>query len=230
MTDKNTVIIDLEESERTQTGELSEIVSVEASGVLSVKNVSDKNRIWNVRVHVAGSRDKTSISEDVIGVGEVDAGGTWQTQYQIQIDRPILTLTETFDTCCSVSTPEAHWAYVHGKENPVRITLRVKNESDGQLDALVINKTVPPELSNIRIENVQSGNASFDESLRVIVWKDFIIYPHEDSVLTVTATGTVDTTDPKNAGEVSVTYRGESLQRSSLDPDLTALTDFMTGI
>ncbi len=230
MSEHKTIIIDLEESERTQIGELSGLETTEASGVLSVKNVSEKSRIWNTKIHVGGCRDRTDIGNDVISAGEIDVGAKWQMDYKIKIDRPLLTLTETYDTCSTIPSESPHWAYVHGKDNPVKITLRVKNDSGGPIDNIVLNKTMPPQLSDIKIESVKSGEASFDEGTRQLVWKNFIVYPNEDSVLVVTAIGRVDDVTIKNAGEITVTYRAEDQQRSVLYPDLTAQTDFLSGI
>ncbi|MBD3406208.1 MAG: DUF11 domain-containing protein [Candidatus Lokiarchaeota archaeon] len=225
-----TVVIDLEETERSRIGELSDLEASEASGVLSVNNISEANRIWNVRVLLNDSRTKTSYSEDVLQAGEIDTGGRWESQYTITIDKPILTLTEVYDTCQTVETELPHWAYVHGKDNPVKITIVVKNETDGQMDNIILNKTIPPELMDVKIESSKSGVAEYDEGTRQIVWKDFIIYPNEDSQIVITATANVEDVEPKNAGEIVVTYRAEGQQRSALLPDMTALTEFLSGI
>ncbi|TXT57750.1 MAG: hypothetical protein BAJATHORv1_10454 [Candidatus Thorarchaeota archaeon] len=225
-----TVVIDLEETETSRIGELSDLEASEASGVLSVNNVSESNRIWNVRVLLNDSRAKTSYSEDILQAGEIDTGGKWESQYTITIDKPILTLTEVYDTCKTVDTEAPHWAYVHGKDNPVKITIVVKNETDGQMDNIILNKTIPMELTDIKIESTKSGVAEYDEGTRQIVWKDFIIYPNEDSQIIITGTGNVDDVDPKSAGEIVVTYRAEGQQRSGLKPDMTALTEFLSGI
>ncbi|MHA2005357.1 MAG: hypothetical protein ACW960_14890, partial [Candidatus Thorarchaeota archaeon] len=141
MSEEGTVVIDLEETEKTAVGELSGLERAEARGVLSVNNVSDRSRIWNVRVLLEETAGGTSFSEESISAGEIDAGAKWETDYKIDIKKPILTLTERFDTCGTVQTDEPHWAYVYGKENPVKITIKVKNETDGQLDNIVLNKT-----------------------------------------------------------------------------------------
>jgi len=229
LTEHKTVIIDLEESEKVRLDGLSALQGVETSCVLRVKNPTEKNRIWNVKIHVPGSRSGTDIAQDVLSAGEIDAGHSWQSNYKVKVDAPILKLSETYDAC-QVATEDVRWAYVSGKENAVRITLRVKNESDGQFDAVVVNKSIPSELSNVQVENVQSGVAEFDEGTRQVVWKDFVVFPHEESVLRLTAVAALDDAEPKNGGEVVVTYKAEGQQRSTLSPDLTSLTDFVTGI
>ncbi|MFX1369148.1 MAG: hypothetical protein ACFFAY_11155, partial [Promethearchaeota archaeon] len=153
MNEHKTIIIDLEESERITLGEYSELKGANASGVLSVNNVSERSRIWNVRVLFKEGRMGTSISEASLPAGEVDAGSKWENNYDVDIPEPILTLKETFDTCSSVDTEDPHWAYVYGKENPVRITITLRNETDGQLDNMVLNKTIPPELSGVNVES-----------------------------------------------------------------------------
>ena len=230
MSENRKVVIDLEETEKSELGETSELKNIEASGVLSVNNVSEKSRIWNVKVLLNESRDKTDIGEEILTAGEVDAGGKWENEYGISVKAPIVTFTEVFDTCGTVETEDPHWAYVLGKENPVRITLTIKNETEGELDNIILNKTIPPELSNIEVVSTKSGVAEYDEGTKQIVWKDFVIYPKESSELVISATGTVEDIEPKSAGEVVITYRGEGQQRSSLDPDLSALTEFLTGI
>ena len=228
--ERKNVIIDLEESEETKLSGTNDLEGMKVSGLLTVNNVSEKSRIWNVRVHLGDSRDGTDIGEEDISAGEVDAGATWDHKYEISADEPIVTFTEIFDTCGDIETEEPHGAYVKGKENPVKITLRIKNETDGELNDIILNKTIPPELSDVRVVSAKSGTAEYDEGTRLVVWKDFVIYPQEESTLVVAAKGNVEDTTPRSAGEVVLTYRAEGEQRSVLTPDLTALTEFLTGI
>ncbi|MGY5874632.1 MAG: hypothetical protein RTU30_02705 [Candidatus Thorarchaeota archaeon] len=230
MSENKKVIIDIEETEKTVIGELSELERIETSGVLSVNNVSEQSRIWSVRVLLGDSRKATNIPEESLPAGEVDTGSKWETDYDVTVSAPILTLTEVFDTCSTEASEDPHWAYAFGKDNPVKITIRVKNEADSQLDNIILNKTIPPELSNVMVDSTSSGVAEYDEGTRQVVWKDFLVYPGEESTLVLTAKGIAEDVDSKNAGEVVVSYRGEGLQRSSLDPDMTALTEFLTGI
>ncbi|MHA2396542.1 MAG: hypothetical protein ACXAC0_07550, partial [Candidatus Thorarchaeota archaeon] len=203
---------------------------VDASGVLSVNNVSERSRIWNVKVLLGETRDSTDIEDDTLTGGEIDVGGKWETNYGVAVGAPILTFKEVFDTCGTIKTEEPHWAYVSGKENPVKITLTVTNETDGELDNIILNKTIPPELTNIEIVSAKSGTAEYDEGTKQVVWKDFVIYPHESSSLEISAIGLVEDTEPRKAGSIVITYRGEDQQRSVLDPELNALTEFLTGI
>ncbi|MFW9847343.1 MAG: hypothetical protein ACFFD6_11380, partial [Candidatus Thorarchaeota archaeon] len=230
MSEHKTVVIDLEETEKATVGELSELESTEARGVLSVNNVSDRSRIWNVRVLLDEGTGSTSFSEDTLSAGEIDAGAKWESEYKIDVNEPIVTLSESYDTCGAVESVDPHWAYVYGKENPVRITIKVRNETDGQLDNLVLNKTIPTELTMANVEDTSSGTTEYDEGTRTVIWKDFVIYPNEEAKLVISATGNVEDTEIRSAGEIVVTYRGEGLQRSSLTPDMTALTEFLTGI
>lgn len=230
MSERKTVIIDLEESEKSRFGELSELESAEASGVLTVKNVSAETRIWNVRINLGDSKGGTTVKDAMLSAGEIDAGAKWTTGYGITVDAPILTISETYDTCSSVAAESPHWAYVYGKDNPVKITLHIKNETDGQIDSIVFNKTISPELTKVKVESVKSGTAKFDEGTRQVVWKDFVIYPKEESTLILSAVGHVDDVTEKNAGEVAISYKSEDQQRSALNPDISALTEFQSSI
>lgn len=227
---KKNVTIDLEESERTQLGGNSKLESIKVAGKLSVINVSERARIWNVKVHLGDTRDSTNITKDSLSGGEIDVGGTWKSDYNVTVNAPIVTLSEIYDTCGDIETDEPHWAYVARKDNPIKITINIKNETDGEIDSIILNKTVPPELSDIRIISTKSGSAEFDDGTKQIVWKDFVIYPHEETNLVIEATGQVHDTEPKSAGEIVLTYKGDDQQRSVLNPDLTALTEFMMGI
>lgn len=228
--ERKNVIVDLEESEETSLGRTNELESIEVSGVLTVDNVSEKSRIWNVRIHLGDTRDRTDIDEETISAGEVDAGAKWGTKYKISAEAPIVTLTETYDTCGDVQTEEPHWAYVKGKDNPVKISFVIKNETDGELEDVILNKSIPPELTNVQVVSAKSGTAEYDEGTRLIVWKDFVIYPQEESTLVISAKATIDDTAPRSGGEVVVSYRAEGQQKSALTPDLSALTEFLTGI
>jgi hypothetical protein len=228
--EKKNVIIDLEESEKVQIGGHSELESIVSSGIMRVINASKRSRIWNVKVHLGDSRDSTDISEKSLTAGEVDIGGKWESKYNVSVDSSIATLSEIYDTCGDIASEMPHWAYVSGKDNPVQITISIKNETSGELDNIILNKTIPPELSGIRIISTKSGNAEYDEGTKQIVWKDFVVFPNEETILVIGATGNVDNTEPKSAGEIVLTYRGEGQQRSSLDPDLTALTELLMGI
>jgi hypothetical protein len=228
--EKKNVIIDLEESEKTQLGGHCELGGIDTAGVMSVINVSKRSRIWNVKVHLGNSRESTNIGEPALAAGEVDIGGKWESRYKVSVDAPIVTLSENFDTCGDIESEEPHWAYVIGKDNPVKITISIKNETDDEVDNVILNKTIPPELSDIQVLSTKSGHAEYDEGTKQVVWKDFVVYPHEDTTLVIGANGKVDDTDSKSAGEIVLTYRGEGQQRSQLDPDLTALTEFLMGI
>ncbi|MFW9919830.1 MAG: hypothetical protein ACFFED_09540 [Candidatus Thorarchaeota archaeon] len=230
MSEHKSIVIDLEESEKTNLNEFGELVNVSTSCKLSVNNVSERCRIWNVKVLIPDGREGTNLHEDALVAGEVEVGGKWEHPYTVDVAAPIVTLTETYDTCGDYATDTPHWAYIHGKETQVRVTLVLKNETDGQLENVILNKTIPPELTNVSIHSVKSGTAEFDEGTRQVVWKDLVIYPHEDSTLVLTGTSNVEDVEIKNAGEIVVTYRGENQQRSSLSPDMTALTEFLTGI
>ena len=228
--EQRTVIIDLEETEKAFVGGLSKLERAKANGVLTVNNVSERSRIWNVRVLLPEGTEGTSIDEDSISAGEIDAGATWNTEYDIEIKKPIVTLTETYDTCWTVDSEEPHWAYVYGKENPVRIEITLKNETNGEIDNIVLNKTIPPELEMLNIERTSSGFAEVDEGTKTVIWKDFVIFPKEEASILISAIGTVKDAETKGGGEVVLTYRGEGQQRSSLNPDMTALSEFLTGI
>ncbi len=228
--EKKNVIIDLEESEKVQLSGMSELEDIDVSGVMKVVNVSERSRIWNVRVHLGDTRESTDFSEETVTAGEVEAGGTWQTDYKVSVDAPIVTLSEVYDTCGEISSEEPHWAYVSGERNPLKITITIKNETDGEIDSIILNKTIPPELTDIEIASAKSGSAEYDEGTKQIVWKDFVIYPNEETTLVITASAQVNEAEPKSAGEIVLTYRGEGQQRSVLEPDLTALTEFLMGI
>ncbi len=230
MSEHKSVVIDIEETEKSQLGEFSELESIETSGVLTVHNVSERVRIWNVRVLLGDSRDGTDIEEEDLMAGEIDAGQKWEQAYSVDTDAPVLTLTEVYDTCAEVQSDEPHWAYVSGKDNRIRIILTIKNETDVQFESVVLNKAVPPEIAEIDIESAKSGVAEFDEGTRQIVWKDLVLYPNEDSTLVLVATARADDVEIKKAGEVVVTYKAEGLKRSVLTPDMTALTEFLAGI
>lgn len=228
--EKKNVIIDIEESEKAQLGGLGDLKSIETSGVMSVINTSDRSRIWNVKVHLGNSRDNTDINKETLAAGEVDIGGRWESPYKVSADAPIVTLTETYDVCGDREAEMPHWAYSSGEDNPVKITISIKNETDGEIDNIILNKAVPPELSEVQILSKKSGHAEFDEGTKQIIWKDFVVYPKEETTLVIRATGRVEDTKPKSAGEIVLTYRGEGQQRSVLDPDLTALTELLMGI
>ena len=85
MSERKKVVIDLEESEKVELGELSELTSVDASGVLSVNNVSERSRIWNVKVLLGETRDSTDIGDDTLPAGEIDIGGKWETNYGLAV-------------------------------------------------------------------------------------------------------------------------------------------------
>lgn len=228
--EKKNVIIDLEESEKVQLGGHSELESIDVSGMMSVVNVSKRSRVWNVKVHLHDSRDSTDISKETITAGEIEAGGKYKTGYKVSVDAPIVTLNEVFDTCGDITSDKAHWAYVSERVNPVKMTITIRNETDGEINNIILNKTVPVELTNVEVISAKSGSAEFDEGTKQIVWKDFVIYPHEETTLVIGASAQVHDVEEKSAGEIVLTYRAEGQQRSVLEPDLTGLTEFLMGI
>lgn len=230
MNNHKTIVIDLEENEKCRTGQFNELEKSEVSSVLSVKNVSETNRIWNVRVLLADSTGGTDIEEEELIAGEIDAGSQWEHNYAVDIEAPLLVVREVFDTCSEVDTEDPHWAYAFGRANPVEIVLIVKNNSNGVIDNIIVNKTMPEELSQVMVQVSEKGSAEYDEGTKQVFWKDVQVNPGEEARLSITAVGEVEDSEMKSAGELVVSYRAEGQQRSSLDPDMTGLTEFLTGI
>ncbi len=228
--DVKKVIIDLEETEETEIGEHSEQLSIAVEGVLTVNNVSEQHRIWNTNVDVSEGRDSTDFDADILHVGEVNPQDKWSTNYGVKAEAPILTLSEVFDACRTVESEDPHYAYVYGFTNPVKFTITLKNEIDVQIDNIVLKKTIPPEITTLKIENASVGNAVFDEENRVVTWSDFILFPGESATLELVADAEMSDVSVKNAGEIVVTYKAENAQKSKLNPDLTALTEVLVGI
>ena len=68
----------------TLTGD-NEVKEISAKGVLTIKNLSSKNKLWSCELHLKGA-SSTSLKEETYNVGEVPAGGTWSLEYDIPVE------------------------------------------------------------------------------------------------------------------------------------------------
>ncbi|MHA1608201.1 MAG: hypothetical protein ACTSWP_11855 [Candidatus Freyarchaeota archaeon] len=210
----------------TLTGD-NEVKEISAKGVLTIKNLSSKNKLWSCELHLKGA-SSTSLKEETYNVGEVPAGGTWSLEYDIPVEDTILRLKETVDTFSQNDV--VNWAVALNKVMPIRCTITLTNPSDLFVKDVEVRKKIPKGFGDPSIEPPQTGTAEYLADVREVVWKDFELAPGAEATLNINVQMKTDAVQPVGAGEIKVTYHVEGKTRSALEPDLFCISDLRFGV
>ncbi|MGQ9722466.1 MAG: hypothetical protein ACUVXA_14230 [Candidatus Jordarchaeum sp.] len=214
--------VDVTENVNCVITEKHEIKSLKVSGVLSVNNNSSKNRIWNAEIRLGGI-ETTSFKENILPVGEVQAGGKWTKDYIVPVEETVLKLKEIVDTC--YESDEVNWALVYHRPMPVSSTITISNPTDAYIDNIKVRKIIPKGFGDPEIEPPNTGTAEFEPESREVVWKNFELSPGSEATLVVKFKITAESIEPIGAGKVIAEYHIRDRTRSLLNPDIISISD-----
>ena len=222
------VIIDFTETEDCTLTPDNEVAEIKVSGVVSIINPSEKNRIWNVKLKL-DNIEGTSISENELNVGEVDVKSQWSKNYNVEAEYPLLKVQEIIDTAPQIKSSVPHTNLAYGITTNVIFTIKLTNVSDAHITDIQVLKSLPAAFGQPEIEKPTAGKVTFHPKNREIIWKDFELYPNGDVELKFKVEITPEKGEPYSGGPLTVTYVAESKTRSSLTPLLLAETSAYVG-
>ncbi|MFB0560145.1 MAG: hypothetical protein ACETWM_02750 [Candidatus Lokiarchaeia archaeon] len=214
--------VDVTENVNCVITEKHEIKSLNVNGVLSVNNNGSKNRIWNAEIRLGGV-ETTSLTENILPVGEVLAGSKWTKQYTVPVEETVLKLKEIVDT--SYENDQVNWALIYQRPMPVSCAITVSNSTDAYIDSIKVRKVIPKGFGDPEIEPPNTGTAEFEPESREVVWTNFELSPGSEATLVIKLKITAESIDPIGAGKVIAEYHIKDRTRSLLNPDILTISD-----
>jgi hypothetical protein len=159
-------MVHIKEEEDTVLDPNGELRGHRATGIISVVNLSDKDRIWDVGVRFTDKKNLGMLDYETISATELDPSQRKSKEYRIDVETPSIMITESIST---------HPEYINslivpkGKSSIVKSQLRVKNQAALPYRDLVIKKIIPPRLKNISFPDKGAADAIIEGDR--IIWK-----------------------------------------------------------
>ncbi|MCK5559267.1 MAG: hypothetical protein KAJ51_01690, partial [Thermoplasmata archaeon] len=173
-------------------------------GVISVRNLSDKDRLWDVDVWL---REETGIAEvdfDKIAAVEIEPGFKVSKEYRINQFEPSIIIHELIST-----HPEYPESIIFEKHKSTQVTfqLGVVNHGTSPYTGMVLRKEIPSNLRNIIISKESEEDASLNEN--ELVWRINELKPNEAKVLRFGADIDAESPEETPTGEITLKATGE---------------------
>jgi hypothetical protein len=225
------IIIDITETEKIELDENSNLKNIQGIGILSIRNPTQKSRLWNLTCDLKEVIN-TTLSSRELDVGILNSNQTYQTDYQIQnLKEPSLKVIEIFDTDienqnCFNNT------FRYDMDNKCRLTLRVINPLEQSITNIKLSRELPKYFEEIEIQNPQVGVAGIvgSEQIRILNWNIVSLDANQEARLDVICTIHPEDSEMKALGALDVSYLINNYKLTYLSPEIRGLTDSMSGI
>jgi len=225
------IIIDFTEMEETELSGKGELEKISISGVLTVKNPSSTNRVWNSSLFLEGL-NSVSLKDNEIKIGEINAGDSKKFEYNVLekevVHKPLIELNQEIDTYYEKGE-DINWNFVLGHRMPTSFTIKLTNNSGVDATANLIKK-IPEYFGKPLIDSPPTGSAEYKEDLHEIHWTEVVV-PKGDTIgLHFRVGATPDKTDLHEDGAIEVNYKIKDTIRSLLDGKVWGLSDNLYAI
>lgn len=225
------IIIDITETEKIELDETSNLKDIQGKGVISIRNPTQKSRLWNLTCDLKEIVN-TTISSRELDVGVLSSNQTYQTDYQIQnLKEPSLQIIEKFDTDIE-NQNSLNEAFRYEMDNKCRLTLRIINPLDQAMTNIKLTRELPKYFEEIEIQNPQVGVAGIvgGEQIRLLNWDIVSLDANQEARLDVICTIHPEDSEMKALGALDVSYLINNYKLTYLSPEIRGLTDSMSGI
>ncbi|MHA1733463.1 MAG: hypothetical protein ACTSU5_16060 [Promethearchaeota archaeon] len=222
------ILIDILEEQEIKLDDSREakLAEISGKGTIKVLNTSQRSRLWNLKLDV-GETLNTKLEKDHEKKA-LEAGSSWELDYEIADPKPILKYFETVDA--TKKTEHIDPFFVFGATDECVVTLLVKNLIDKDIQNVVVTKKLPKWLGLLETGEVTSGQATIDRESRTFKWELSLLRAGAEEKASFSGTTKIEKVKPRSAKEVTVTYEADGAILTSLSPTITALTDTMSGI
>jgi hypothetical protein len=204
--DESSAIIDFLESEKAHLGIDSSIRDHSSSGVLSVNNRSEKDRIWDVNVKVHEESGIANLDFNEVDAHEIDPGKRVSRTYGLHLHDPSIAVEEIVST--NQDLPESR-VILSGERSHVVFQIGMKNLAPISYNSIVLTKDLPVELKNI----IFPGDISEDVKVEngKLIWKASEIRSMEMRVLRYEGDIESPGKDPIPAGNIHLAAKGQDI-------------------
>jgi len=229
------------------------IQSFEGYGNIAITNNSDKDRIWDARLSISGSKYINLESENDLNLGIVEPRSRKTLKYNIsnkedlpellKIDEKINILNEEV---ALVKSPEENGGYeekevelegldsekyllIYGKENVVNYVISLTNTSSVPIENVIFRKYLHPGFYDLKFESYEKIETKI--SSNIFEWTLNQISPGRTIALTIYSKITPKKKEEIKTGRIEVSYTLKDYLISGLDViDFSAYSHAMHAI
>ena len=199
-------MIEFLESEKVHMGVDSSIRDHNASGIISLHNRSDKDRIWDVGVTFHEDMGIAKLDTDNIGAKEIEPGKSVSKTYGMYLHEPSIALEEVITTHPDI--PESR-VVIGGRQSHVVVQLGIKNLAPINYEQILLIKEVPQELKNIIFPAENPEDVKIEDGK--LIWKIPRMEHGEMRVIRYEGDLEATTSTPIPAGDIHLTATGDEI-------------------
>ena len=189
---------EIESSTLTSEGE---IVKQDVKGVLTVRNPSESDRIYDIDV-MLNNTTNTNLAGDHVQVDELESRKEFSTKYKVKNSR-MLILRERLDTNPDRDQERSLSVSKGGEGGPLMMELEVENVSGVSLNEVVVSRDMPSQLNMTATGGVEiEGNE--------LTWDIGHMSAGETKTISLSGTIHIDGIKPVKAGIARASYKADA--------------------
>ncbi len=190
----------LAESEDVTLSPDGDMVKQSVKGVLTLKNPSDKDRLWDIDV-VLNDTTHSDIASD-LPFSELEAGADHSVDYSVEGPR-MLCVRERIDTNPARNQERSLSVERSADSQDIELELEVENMGSVQLNDIVVTRTFPIEIQ------VSEGD-DYDKQGDTVTWSVGRLSAGESRTLSIPTAVTAEAVGAIDAGHATATYTAEA--------------------
>ena len=192
-------MITFQEKEKVIMAQDGNIIEHLAGGLVSVENLSAKDRIWDIDVGLMVEGLDAALDFDSLSAKELEPGERKSREYRLNLMEPSIALEEVVST-----HPDHPQSFIlkKGQITSVSLQLGVKNLDTIPYSDLIISKEVPLDLKNIIFPGEDAEDVSIEEGR--LVWRFKRLDPGQVKVLRYEGDMKLDEPEPVPTGDIII--------------------------
>jgi uncharacterized repeat protein (TIGR01451 family) len=191
----------LHETESSTLTSDGEIVKQDVKGVLTVRNPSESDRIYDIDV-MLNNTTNTNLAGDHVQVDELESRKEFSTKYKVKNSR-MLVLRERLDTNPDRDQERSLSVSKGGEGGPLLLELEVENVSGVSLNEVVVSREMPSQLNMVATGGVEIEGSD-------LTWDIGHMSAGETKTISLSGTIHIDGIKPVKAGVAKATYKADA--------------------
>ena len=191
----------LHEEETSTLSADGEVIEQTVSGLLSINNPSEKDRLWDIDIFLGGLSN-TDIEEGHLPVQELDPGSDHTREYEVSGPR-MLVVRERLDTKPDRGQDRSTSSVCSEEVQSISIEIEVENVGPVDLHDVEVTRDIPSQLD-------VAGGDSHTVNQGALTWAVGTLSPGGKRNLPLTAELVSEVIDPIDAGSTRATYRADA--------------------
>ncbi len=199
-------MITFKEKEKVIMAQDGRVLEHMAGGLVSVENLSAKDRLWDIDVGLMVEGMDAVLDFDSLKAKELEPGEIESNEYRLNLMEPSIAVEEVVST-----HPDHPQSFVmrKGQMTKVSLQLGVKNLDTIPYNDLVVSKEVPMDLKNIIFPGEAAEDVSIEEGK--LVWRIKKLEPGQVSVLRYEGDMTLDEPEAVPTGDIVIKAVAEDI-------------------